>query len=88
MVPTPLAVLPELEPLAHISPIFSRGVVPPLTLGTLKGDNLLHGLDLVKRLKLCLLHNFSDGSGSDGTSSFANGEAQPFLHRDRGDQCY
>src|SRR6516164_1940065 len=32
------------------------------------------------------LHNLADGTGSDGVAAFANGEAQPLLHRHRRDQ--
>src|SRR5262245_54457828 len=70
------AVLGQLQLLRVRLLVLRRRVVPALALGTGQADGFLHGL----------LQDLDDGSGADGASALADGEAQSLLHGDGRDQ--
>ena len=81
MLPAVTAVLAELQPLGGLLLVLGGGVVPPLAIGTLENDVVSHCL-------LFLFDDFGDGSGTDGTASFADSETKTFFHSDLVDKLH
>src|SRR4051812_46700771 len=78
----PAAVLLHLDPLAVVHLALDRDVVPPLAL--LAGEGHFHALLVLRHDgSLRLLLDLDDAAGADGAATFADGEAQTLVHRDR-----
>ena len=64
------AILGDLNAFGVLTLIFRRAIVAATALRAFHIDNRLH----------LLLHNFRNNSGADGTTTFANREADFFFH--------
>lgn len=62
--------------------VFCRSVILPFTLITSKSYEFPH---IATSLSRQLLIDFSDNSGTDGSSAFANSELEPLIHGHRRD---